>query len=64
MILPGASFDFEKEVVKGTLVGPKGGSQIFQQWDKDAQGELTHHNLMGVIYIPLTDAEAQLNDSD
>lgn len=42
-------------------VGPKGGSQIFQQWDKDNVGNFTHHDLMGVIYVPLTDAKDQLN---
>jgi len=43
-------------------VGPKGGSQVFQQWDKDQNGSLSRHDLMGVIYIPLTDAEDQLRD--
>ena len=45
-------------------VGPKGGSQIFQQWDKDQAGNLKKNDLMGVIYIPLTDAEDQLNDTN
>lgn len=41
-------------------VGPEGGHQEFIQVDKDAQGNVSKQSLMGVIYVPLTDASHQL----
>ena len=39
--------------------GPEGGSQQLLQIDKSINGTLTTKNLMGVIYVPLTDSERQ-----
>ncbi|EDW83762.1 uncharacterized protein Dwil_GK13781 [Drosophila willistoni] len=36
-------------------VGPEGGSQYMQQYDKDANGKVQMTRLMGVMYVPLTD---------
>ncbi|KAH8359916.1 hypothetical protein KR093_009511 [Drosophila rubida] len=36
-------------------VGPEGGSQYMQQYDKDANGKVHMTRLMGVMYVPLTD---------
>nr|ADX35909.1 GH18536p [Drosophila melanogaster] len=36
-------------------VGPDGGSQYMQQYDKDANGKVEMTRLMGVMYVPLTD---------
>ena len=44
------------------LVGPHGQSQVYQQWDKLKDGQLERHDLMGVIYVPLTSVEKQLED--
>ncbi|XP_038638673.1 protein-L-isoaspartate(D-aspartate) O-methyltransferase-like [Scyliorhinus canicula] len=45
-------------------VGPGGGSQSLQQFDKLADGTITRTTLMGVIYVPLTDRDRQLRGSD
>ena len=43
-------------------VGPRGKSQVFQQWDKGLDGSLERHDLMGVVYVPLTSEKEQLKD--
>lgn len=41
-------------------VGGQYGGQEFVQVDKDTNGEIKRTNLMGVIYVPLTDKEKQV----
>uniref|UniRef100_A0A0K8TTC3 Protein-L-isoaspartate O-methyltransferase n=1 Tax=Tabanus bromius TaxID=304241 RepID=A0A0K8TTC3_TABBR len=36
-------------------VGPAGGSQYLEQYDKDDKGNVKNTRLMGVMYVPLTD---------
>lgn len=36
-------------------VGPDGGTQYLEQYDKDANGKVEKTRLMGVMYVPLTD---------
>lgn len=40
-------------------VGPNGGDQVLEVIDKKLDGSLSREKLMGVIYVPLTDAESQ-----
>ncbi len=40
-------------------VGPEGGNQSLVQVDKDLNGRTTTKELMGVMYIPLTDLHRQ-----
>ncbi|XP_068109488.1 protein-L-isoaspartate(D-aspartate) O-methyltransferase-like isoform X2 [Hyperolius riggenbachi] len=40
-------------------VGPEGGSQSLEQYDKDSDGNITKNRLMGVMYVPLTDRKKQ-----
>ncbi|CAJ0933022.1 unnamed protein product [Ranitomeya imitator] len=40
-------------------VGPEGGSQVLEQYDKDSAGIITKVRLMGVMYVPLTDKKWQ-----
>ena len=35
-------------------VGPQWDGQVLQAVDKDAEGRVKKHNLMGVRYVPLT----------
>ena len=44
-------------------VGPEGHDQVYQQIDKDKNGKITITDLMGVIYVPLTDKDHQLQNS-
>ncbi|XP_055524319.1 protein-L-isoaspartate(D-aspartate) O-methyltransferase [Wyeomyia smithii] len=36
-------------------VGPDGGTQYLEQYDKDGNGKVSKTRLMGVMYVPLTD---------
>ncbi|XP_071894761.1 protein-L-isoaspartate(D-aspartate) O-methyltransferase isoform X1 [Anas platyrhynchos] len=40
-------------------VGPEGANQVLMQYDKTSDGEIIETQLMGVIYVPLTDKEKQ-----
>lgn len=42
-------------------IGPKSGDQVLEVIDKRLDGSLSREKLMGVIYVPLTDAESQRN---
>jgi len=44
-------------------VGPEGGTQYFTQVDKDLDGRTHSRELMGVMYVPLTDRSRQLGRS-
>ncbi|XP_063803869.1 protein-L-isoaspartate(D-aspartate) O-methyltransferase-like isoform X1 [Pseudophryne corroboree] len=45
-------------------VGPEGGSQVMEQYDKDSDGNFTKVRLMGVMYVPLTDKKRQWPKDD
>ncbi|XP_056402829.1 protein-L-isoaspartate(D-aspartate) O-methyltransferase-like isoform X3 [Hyla sarda] len=45
-------------------VGPEGGSQFLEQYDKDGAGTVTKVRLMGVMYVPLTDKKKQWPKDD
>lgn len=40
-------------------VGPDGGSQVLEQYDRQSDGTFLKKALMGVIYVPLTDKRHQ-----
>ncbi|NWW70676.1 PIMT methyltransferase, partial [Climacteris rufus] len=40
-------------------VGPEGANQVLMQYDKTSDGHIVETQLMGVIYVPLTDKEKQ-----
>lgn len=40
-------------------VGPNGGSQVLEQYDRQNDGTFLKKDLMGVIYVPLTDKRHQ-----
>ncbi|XP_003386326.3 PREDICTED: protein-L-isoaspartate(D-aspartate) O-methyltransferase-like [Amphimedon queenslandica] len=44
-------------------VGPQGGNQWLEQYDKQPDGSFKKERLMGVIYVPLTDKEKQVSGS-
>lgn len=40
-------------------VGPDGGSQVLEQYDRQSDGTFLKRALMGVVYVPLTDKRHQ-----
>lgn len=40
-------------------IGPDGGSQVLEQYDRQSDGTFLRKALMGVIYVPLTDKRQQ-----
>lgn len=40
-------------------VGPDGGSQVLEQYDRQSDGTFIKKALMGVVYVPLTDKRNQ-----
>nr|XP_057946221.1 l-isoaspartyl protein carboxyl methyltransferase, like [Doryrhamphus excisus]XP_057946222.1 l-isoaspartyl protein carboxyl methyltransferase, like [Doryrhamphus excisus]XP_057946223.1 l-isoaspartyl protein carboxyl methyltransferase, like [Doryrhamphus excisus] len=40
-------------------VGPDGGSQVLEQYDRQTDGTFLKRALMGVVYVPLTDKRRQ-----
>ncbi|MEQ2173107.1 Protein-L-isoaspartate(D-aspartate) O-methyltransferase [Goodea atripinnis] len=40
-------------------VGPEGGSQVLEQYDRQSDGTFLKRALMGVVYVPLTDKTHQ-----
>ncbi|KAG7328186.1 hypothetical protein KOW79_008130 [Hemibagrus wyckioides] len=40
-------------------VGPEGGSQVLEQYDRQSDGTFVKKALMGVVYVPLTDRRYQ-----
>ncbi|KAG5857161.1 hypothetical protein ANANG_G00016180 [Anguilla anguilla] len=40
-------------------VGPEGGTQVLEQYDRQSDGTFSRKSLMGVVYVPLTDKQRQ-----